>query len=525
MKVLTDPACSGLDGLALYNGFDTQVTLAVAHAIKLTPAQERVYRAEMALQAPAMACGIRGVLVDEAMRKPTEAELTRLMEAEAAGVQGALAAQLGWGPSWSGLEFSSKDLKDAFFGPKRPATCEACGGTGVINTGVLYKTGPRAGAEKTKLCKLPHERRGLALKPTKTSKSGEPSLDKEALEKLILREGEASLVGTVCKSVSEVRYLAKQRELCRARLRAGRFHFSLNVGATVTYRFSSDADCMRYGGNSQNLHRVLRAMFVPDPGYVFVAFDLPAAESHLLAVITGDPLYLEAHEVGDSHTYVCRLAWPHLPWTGDIKADKKLADTWNFAEMMHLGITSPNTVRDIGKKLNHGAGRWGTERTFGRVAKLPLETARDILHNRFWATFHVARDWILAEQRRFQADPQVVIEGLGLPRRFFGRAWDVGTFRDLLAFRLQAPIVWATHTAFWRLWHYLDDKDLRPGHGRLQVLKHDHDSVTVQVREDCVDELLPEIKRLATVTIPCGAGRTLTLPPGLKVGKNLKEVK
>jgi hypothetical protein len=71
----------------------------------------------------------------------------------------------------------------------------------------------------------------------------------------------------------------------------------------------------------------------------------------------------------------------------------------------------------------------------------------------------------------------------------------------------------------------LDSKDLRPGRGDLQVLKHDHDSVTMQVREDRVEAMLPTIKELATVPLPLGNGRSLTLVPGLKVGRNLKEVK
>lgn len=523
MRVPADSAQNSLAGLALYNGLDTQVTLEVARRIKLAPHQERVYRAEMALQVPAMAAGLRGILIKADDRKATEAELTTLMEADAVKVAALFQARLGWVPGWSGLDLSSYDLKEAFFGPRSVGVCPDCHGTGRVETGTIVK---KTGLPKTLKCKRRHVRPGLGLKPTKTAKqTGEPSLDKDALEKLIIREGADSLAGQVATSIAEIRYLAKQRQLCRARLRKGRFHYTLSVGATVTFRLSSNSDCMDYGGNSQNLHRVLRKIFIPDPGYVFVAFDLPAAESHLLAMITGDTLYEKAHVEGDSHTAVCQLAWPNLSWTGDIKQDKKLADTWKFSEVMGLPVPGHLTVRDIGKKLNHAAGRWATEYAIARTAKIPLEVAKAILWDTFWPTFHVARDWIINEHVRFRREPRVIIPGLELERKFFGRPDSDDTFRDSLAYRLQAPVVWVTHRAMWNIWRDLDDKDLRPGRGNLQVLKHDHDSVTVQVREELVDHYLPLLKQAATVAIPLGGGRTLTLAPGFKVGHNLAEVK
>jgi hypothetical protein len=56
MRTLTDPSVTGLDALALYNGLDVQAPLTIHRSVRLLPIQERVYRAEMALQAPALAC-------------------------------------------------------------------------------------------------------------------------------------------------------------------------------------------------------------------------------------------------------------------------------------------------------------------------------------------------------------------------------------------------------------------------------------------------------------------------------------
>lgn len=101
--------------------------------------------------------------------------------------------------------------------------------------------------------------------------------------------------------------------------------------------------------NLQNITASLRKMFVADPGYKLCGIDLEQAESRevgwLSGTICGDWSYLDACYSGDLHTLVARTAWPDLPWTGDPKLDRRVAETPFYR---HL------TYRDMAKKLGHG---------------------------------------------------------------------------------------------------------------------------------------------------------------------------
>lgn len=101
--------------------------------------------------------------------------------------------------------------------------------------------------------------------------------------------------------------------------------------------------------NLQNIARDLRHIFIADPGRKICGIDLEQAESREVAwlcwVLFGDPSYMDACLSGDLHTTVSRLGWPHLPWTGDIKKDRAIAEGPFYRWY---------TYRDMAKKLGHG---------------------------------------------------------------------------------------------------------------------------------------------------------------------------
>lgn len=189
----------------------------------------------------------------------------------------------------------------------------------------------------------------IGLPPVKKRNSkGEftPTVNREALEKF--RGVDA--VKVIVNHILLMRDQAKRLGMLRTGVDAdGRFRSSFNIAGTNTGRLSSSYSDFDSGSNLQNIEERLRRIFVADAGYKFANIDLEQADSRnigaLCAKLFGDYTYLNACESGDLHTYVCRLAWPDLPWTGDLKLDRKIADEKFYRD---------KSRRDVAKVLGHG---------------------------------------------------------------------------------------------------------------------------------------------------------------------------
>ena len=125
----------------------------------------------------------------------------------------------------------------------------------------------------------------------------------------------------------ELRDLAKIISVLRTPLSPdGRMFCSFNVAGTETNRWNSSKSIYDLGTNLQNITERLRRMFIPDPGYVFLSPDLAQAESRAVAYLSGDEAYIKACESSDLHTLVASMVWHELPWSGDPKRDREIAD-------------------------------------------------------------------------------------------------------------------------------------------------------------------------------------------------------
>ena len=168
------------------------------------------------------------------------------------------------------------------------------------------------------------------LKPIR-NKDGKRTADKEARQKILDRGTKYTPVVEKLAAFADAK---KQLEFLEFYTNDGRFHSGFNVGVTSTGRWSSNKDQFGRGSNAQNITEKHRHMFVADDGMELVYADLKQAESNVIAHVAGDEAYIEAHLMGDTHTYVCRLVWPEgingQKWTwDDIAADKKIATSAN----------------------------------------------------------------------------------------------------------------------------------------------------------------------------------------------------
>jgi uracil-DNA glycosylase family 4 len=116
----------------------------------------------------------------------------------------------------------------------------------------------------------------------------------------------------------------------------GYFRFSLKPD-TEAGRLSSQKSPLATGSNAQNISRDARAMYLPDPGHIFLEFDLSQVESRIVYVLSGDPvLIVEANK---------------KPW----RADQHTENAALLFDCKPEDVTK--TQRHLGKITSHGAQR------------------------------------------------------------------------------------------------------------------------------------------------------------------------
>lgn len=173
-----------------------------------------------------------------------------------------------------------------------------------------------------------YEDLGLPVQYTK-DKPPRPTLNDDALQKLVLRE---PLIKPIVNAISDIRTMGifLSSFLRKPLDEDGRMRCSYNIGgsesgksAPKTYRLSSSENAFGAGGNLQNIpsekskslgkakargataglgdpydYPNIRAMFVPDPGYVFFDGDLDRADLQVVAWEADDQMLKAALRMG-----------------------------------------------------------------------------------------------------------------------------------------------------------------------------------------------------------------------------------
>lgn len=336
-----------------------------------------------------------------------------------------------------------------------------------------------------------------------TSKKGERklSMDREALEKIDDYYHARPIVSTILA----IRDTAKQLSVLKTEVDIdGRMRTSYNVAGTETGRFSSSTNAFGTGTNLQNISAPLRKMFIADPGYKICGIDLEQAESRevgwLSGVICGDWSYLDACYSGDLHTLVAATAWPELPWTGEPRADRKIADTPFYR---HL------TYRDMAKKLGHGSNYRGLPPTMAKHAKIPIPVAESF-QRRYFKRFEGIPKWHRWVAQQLQTT-QSLTTPFGRERTFFGRPNDDTTLREAIAFSPQSATADRLNLILWRIWKYMP---------HVQLLAQVHDALYFQYPEHLdEEEVIAEALSHFDLVLEKD-GHKLVVPGEAKVGWN-----
>lgn len=488
----------------LYNTLDVTGTREVADALlpRLNPTTERTYAFERALQNPAFSMMMRGVRVDTALRARLIAELKRELKKDLAliakmpevtGVWNATELETGFCPAQLGKHHKwPRSKKGEPPIPEAEKTCAHCG-TSRIKPKAFE---PNSTDQVHKLFYDLHK-----IQPI-TNKKGEISVDDDVLER-IGRKHPHLLALT--SSIRAVRDKKKQLGSLNARLTPdNRYPSNFNVGAAWTGRFSSSKNPFQQGGNLQNVSERHRAIFIADYGYDMFYLDLKQAESNVVAHLAGDEKYIEAHRSGDVHTYVTRLVWPNLPWTGDLKKDKAIAK-----QLPAWDNVPGHDFRFQAKRIQHGSNFGLTPPGIAMIAHIPLKEARTAQ-----AAYFRAFPGIKAWQDRMGADVREhkpLVNPLGRTISLFGRPWDGHTLKQGLAFKPQSAVADILDLAMIRVWDQLDPWE-------LHLLAQVHDAMLGQFLEGQL-EIVRKAARLMQIPVPVN-GRIMIIEPELAVGKN-----
>lgn len=457
----------------IYNGFDACVTHEVRDKLitYLDPVSRATYDFSLSLQAPIMEMSLRGILVDQnqrlrlltAVRKDTEFLEARLRELliDGVGMDPSIPARI-----WA----SSHQLKHLFYK--------------IIGLPPVMKRGPRG--ERV------------------------PTVDRNALEKLSW----TFIAEPICRHILILRDLEKKRQFLETGIDAdNRYRSGFNIAGTNTGRLSSSGDDFGTGGNSQNVGRSLRSIFVADSGYKLANLDLEQADSrnvgalcwNLFHEIMGDSAgkYLDACESGDLHTTVCRMANPQLPWPEEQKAWRKVADEIAYRDF---------TYRDLAKRLGHGTNYYGTPPTMSKHTKVPVGQVKDFQHAYFLGFPEIPRYHVWVKEQLLSSAQITTL--FGRRRFFFGRPKDDATIREAIAYAPQSMTAEEINIGLLKIWRAR----------KVQLLTQVHDSILFQYPEHLEDEIIPWALETLKAPLELTAGRHFCVPTEAKVGWNWGDV-
>lgn len=459
LSVLTMPS-SETEKLWIYNGLDCCVTAEVLDVIEkqLDNQTRATYEFEKSLQAPVMEMKLRGVLVDQ----ETRAKTLQAYAKDKAQLEGNL------------NEIISEGIGIHDFNPNSPAQLKR----------LFYEV--------------------LGLPPIKKRNSQgvwAPTVNRDALEQL----DSYFMARPLVSHILALRDCNKKIGVLKTGIDSdGRIRTSYNIAGTRTGRFSSNLSDFGTGTNMQNIEDSLRRVFVADPGYKFAYIDLEQAESRAVGAIEWnlfhDGRYLDACESGDLHTSVCRLAWgSQLPWTGDIKRDKAMAEQPFYRQ---------HSYRHMAKVLGHGTNYNGKPYTMAKHTKLDQRLISEF-QLRYFAAFPAHQHWHIWTANTLGREGNLTTL-TGRRRWFFGRRDDDATIREAIAYNPQGSVGDILNQGMLNVWR----ADL------CQLLLQVHDAILVQYPEHLEAEVLPKVLKTIHVPLDLNYGRTLLIPSEAQVGWN-----
>jgi DNA polymerase-1 len=357
--------------------------------------------------------------------------------------------------------------------------------------------------------------------------SGKVTTDKEALQKLSQKYRKDTLQGKVVRCILEFKKFSKlastyaEMELDQD----GRIRTS--YGYVTTWRTSSSGSPFVFnlkkkdqaGGNLQNIPvrteegRMIRKLFIPDPGKEFLAADLKQAEAMVVAYESENLELIEQFndESIDVH-------WEYARRVFDIPSAVNYLPKAKFRDHYTKEEHTLWEFRYIGKRIRHGTnydiGPFQFQATLAQDGfHLPFSTCKALL------LAAKAKDPMLAEWKRKIRETlkaqRFLVSSIG-DKRITQARMDDNTFRAFYAFSPQNTVGRILQIAI----QTIHDNYL----SWIQPLLNVHDEVICQI--DPKDRLVAIDAIRDAMEIPLEIhGRTLVIPVEFKAGPNWGELR
>lgn len=327
------------------------------------------------------------------------------------------------------------------------------------------------------------------------------SADRDALENL----QDFLYARPIVNCLLLIRDLTKQKQIFEKEIDPDdRWRTSYNIAGTETGRLSSSASSENTGSNFQNIDSALRHIFLSDPGFYLIAIDLEQAESRevgwLQGILFDEWSYLDACYSSDLHTLVCKMTWKNLPWTGDMKKDREIAEQPFYRDFEY---------RFMAKKLGHGSNYYGKPHTLAKHAKIPVPFAEEFQQNYFNAFpgFPLWHEWVRAQL----IESSSLTTPWGRTRFFFDRATEDSTLRKAIAYSPQSSTADRTNLALWKIWKHIP---------QVQLLAQVHDAIYCQCPVTIhPNDIIPLLLKQIDIRLH-HKGRELIVPGEAKIGFN-----
>ena len=333
----------------------------------------------------------------------------------------------------------------------------------------------------------------LKLPPVRKTKTGY-STDADVLEHLALGH-------PLPARLIEHRTLAKLKSTYADALptlinaRTGRIHTSFNQLVAATGRLSSSNPNLQNIPIRTELGRRIRAAFVPEPGWRFVAADYSQIELRILAHVSGEESLVEAFRRGeDIHRRTASEVFG-VPLDAVTSEQRDVAKTTNFSVI--YGVTAFGLSR--GLAISQKEAQEFLDRFFTRHPKVKAYLERTVVEGR-------ERGWVatLTGRRRYLPELRSGNPNLrGFAERMATNAPIQGTAADLIKI------------AMVRLHRALGERGLRS-----RMLLQVHDELLFEAPED---EVLP-LEALAAELMESSMTLAVPLKVDIKAGTDWAQV-
>jgi len=264
----------------------------------------------------------------------------------------------------------------------------------------------------------------------------------------------------------------------------------------------------REGGNLQNIPvrteegRMIRELFIPDPGMVLLASDRRQAEAMVVAWEAQDITRIELFQKGeDLHWYNAKLIFgipegnpydPKTLWKDTVTGEKHTLKEY----------------RDIGKTVVH-AGNYGMGPYKLQEVLAVQGFIFEFAECKSFLTTHKARNpFLLAWQREIRDEvraTRTLVSAIGRKREFLGR-FGPGLYNAAYAFKPQNTVGEMTEVTIQRVWEHVP---------KFEILLNSHDEVVGQCKEKDLPECQAMMEELSHYPLVI-KGRELDIPVDFK---------